>query len=120
MPALILIVAMGILLWSQWSTRQDKAAVAGTIESMVENICNGNPAIQGIRWADSIVRDSVVNSIEKACSASEGEWSAAVVDDASEEGLVEVRINRDSRTAMTLRIERLSSGALLVRGWSSE
>ena len=120
MPVVILIVALGILLWSQWSTRQEQAAVAGNIESMVEKICSGDTANQGVRWADSIIRDSVVNSIEQLCSSSEGVWSAAVVDDGSDAGVVEVRINRDSRTAMTLQIERLSSGDLLVRGWSSE
>ncbi|MBG84700.1 MAG: hypothetical protein CMJ40_09160 [Phycisphaerae bacterium] len=120
MPFLIVVVAMGILLWSQWSNRTEKALVAGIIESMVDQICSGGAPTQGIRWADSIVRDSVVKSIEQACSSSKGSWSAAVIDDASAEGLLEVRINTDSRTAMTLRVERLASGDLLVRGWSSE
>ena len=120
MPAAILIIAFVILLWSQWTRRQNSADAAGRIESLVEYICNGDVAIEGVRWADAIIRDSVVGSIEQLCSSSVGEWSAAVIDPSSDDNVMEVRINADSRTAMTLEIEQLSGGDLLVRGWSSE
>jgi len=120
MPALIVVVAMVILLWSQWSSRQEKAAVAGFVESMVDRICLEETPVQGVRWADSIIRDSVVTSIRQLCSSSMDALSAAVIDDPSVEGLLEVRITADSKTAMTLQVERLASGDLLVRGWSSE
>ena len=120
MPAAILIIAFVILLWSQWTRRQNSADAAGRIESLVEYICNGDVAIEGVRWADAIIRDSVVGSIEQLCSSSVGDWSAAVIDTSSDDNVMEVRINADSRTAMTLEIEQLSGGDLLVRGWSSE
>ena len=119
MPLVIVLVAFGILMWSQWSTRRDRAEAARQLETMVGHICSGE-TIEGIRWADSIIRDSVVDSVEKVCSSPVDVWSAAVMDAASEDGLIEVRINADSTTVMTLEIERLESGELLVRGWSSE
>jgi len=119
MPVLIVLVAFGILMWSQWSNRRDRADAAGRLETMIEHICDGE-MISGIRWADSVIRDSVVDSVGKVCSSPVDVWSAAVIDATSEDGLMEVRINADSTTVMTLEIERLQSGELLVRGWSSE
>lgn len=120
MPVIILVVALGIIVWSQWNTRQTRTAVAESIESLFETICNGDSTGNGIRWADAVIRDSVVNSMEELCSSSDGDPSAVVVDEPSEDGSVEVRITSDSRTVMTLKVEPLSGGALLVRGWSSE
>ena len=94
-------------------TRQGRGATARD-----DGRAHPQVTIKCIRWVNSIIglgggfsREGLLLPVDV--------WSA-VMDAAPEDGLIEVRINADSTTVMTLEIERLESGELLVRGWSSE
>ena len=94
--------------------------VASRVESLVDSICMGESPDQGIRWADSLIRDSAVNSIEKNCAVIGDQRMVAAVESPTGDDLFEIRLSSGSRTLMTLDIERLSDRTILIRGWASE
>ena len=120
MPLIIIVVAFLILTWSQCSQRQSLAGISDKIEGLISNACKG-PAPDHIRWADSTLRDAVMSSAEALCDSSPDSLAIVAVSDSDDERpIVEVRIARDNQNVMTLEVEELSDGHLLVRGWSSE
>lgn len=120
MPVVIIAVALLILGWSQWSNRQSIVAVSGQVEGMITDLCAGEP-LESIRWGDALVREAVTEAVDALCSTlEENRTVVAVAGSDAEDPFIEVRIALDSRNVMTLEVEQMSDGILLVRGWSSE
>ncbi|MAT80073.1 MAG: hypothetical protein CMJ29_01895 [Phycisphaerae bacterium] len=120
MPVIIIVVAFLILAWSQWSQRQALTDMSSRVRGLISDLCSGN-APERIRWADSTIREAVIQSVDDLCSADQEAISIVAVSDQEVElPYVEIRISMDNRNVMTLQIESLPEDTLLVRGWSSE
>lgn len=87
---------------------------------MIVDLCAGR-APDSIHWGDALIRDAVITSVQALCdSPSENRSIVTVQSKDSEIPFMEVRIALDNRNVMTLEIEEMPGGKLLVRGWSSE
>ena len=121
MPVIIVVVAVLILIWSIWSTRQTKSIVAQTMEAMITNVCREQPPPAAVRWGDPMVKEAFMGSLEALCGAPEESISVGVFELESDiENLLEARIGVDGRIIMTMQVQYLDSDAIIVKGWSSE
>ena len=120
MPLVIILVAVGILVWSQWSSRQDRIKTAEAVTALVDSVCSGQSPVVPIRWADVAVRDAFQGSVGELCGSDPGNRTVVVVDtsDPADEAL-EARIGVGDRVFMTLTVQLLPDGTIVVQGWSS-
>ncbi|MEE2907631.1 MAG: hypothetical protein VX527_07340 [Planctomycetota bacterium] len=120
MPVIIIVVAFMILGWSQWSHRQSREAIANKIEILIFDLCAGNSPVS-IRWGDPVIQDAVITSVQSLCDSPRENLSIVTVQgEDTEDPMIEVRIALENRNVMTLEVEEMPGGKLLVRGWSSE
>ncbi|MBG80347.1 MAG: hypothetical protein CMJ39_06525 [Phycisphaerae bacterium] len=119
MPVIIIVVAVLILIWSIWSNRQAKLNVARNLETMVMNVCQGKPPPAAIRWANPMVKDAFMSSLDTLCEAASESISVGVFE-LETENMLEARVGNAGVIMMTLQIEYVSSSAIIVKGWSSE
>ena len=121
MPVIIIVVAVLILIWSIWSNRQTKLVVAQNLETMVMNVCQNQRPPAAVRWANPMVKDAFMGSIDMLCATPTESISVGVFEDETgTENMLEARIGVDGTIVMRLQVEYLSSDAIIVKGWSSE